>query len=58
MKKIIFEANNREIELSFVDGEVIMAGDDKAVAALSINEMRGLKDEALKLFLQKFGDNI
>lgn len=58
IEKISFNVYGRKLELSFVDGEVMMDGDDEAIVSLSINEMKVLKEEALKLFLREFGDTI
>lgn len=62
IKKITFDVNGRELELSFVDGEVMMPANkkeaDEARKSLSVNEYNTLKEEALNLFLKEFGDTI
>ncbi len=62
IEKITFKVNNRKLELSFENGLVMMPSNneeaDKARSDLSINEYNTLKEEALKLFLRRFGDNI
>ncbi len=58
MKKIILDVDNREIALSYINGGIMITGDEQVISALSKNERDGLKESAENLLLTEFGDDI